>query len=77
MLVADVHERVPAVREPESARCRLGQANRIAVSVWELEVRPQHQRAVRAPFDSHVFAEALTQEFPQGVDVERHGNSLG
>ena len=63
----------PVTQPP--ARSRFGQVKRIAVAVGERKVRPQHQLTVRAPLDAHVFTEALAQERPQGVDVERHRSS--
>ena len=72
MLVADVHERMPAVGQAKSARCRLGKVDGVTVPVGELEVRAHHQGAVGARVDSHVFAETLTEEVAKGIEVDGH-----
>ena len=41
----------------------------IAVSVGELKMRAEHERAVRAPLNADVFTETLAQEVPECVGV--------
>ena len=74
VVVADVHERVTTVREPDPTDSGLGHVDGESVSVRKLEVRAQHQGVVRAPGESHFGTETLAEELLHRVDIERHAS---
>ena len=75
MLVADMHQRVAAVAQPDAAARRFGEIDGIVVSVRERERRFQHEHVVVTPVNADVGAQPLAQQPFQLHVVKGHRTS--
>ena len=71
VVVADPHQRVASVGQPDAAR-RLRQVDRIAVAVGELEVGFEHQFAVGTSLHADGRAELVAESLLEVVRTDGH-----
>ena len=59
VLVAQMHQGVTSIREPYAASYELRDMDWEPVSIWKLETRTKHRRAVGASHKPHVLTQRL------------------